>query len=173
MSEESSRPMRFYATYPFDIDAKKRLQIPSKWRPIAEVIGGKKMAIMEIEFMLTLTRVGQDGCACITAMPAEVFEQYAQKVVGLPLLDPNAEKLRRFLGSRSEPVMMDGAGRITLPTWMMDKVGILQKSASDKAAGKVVLQGEVDRFSIWSASKYEAYEKSLNQQDENEIEYSI
>lgn len=169
MSEESVNKMRFYATYPFEIDAKRRLQVPSKWRMPERVIGGQRVTVVSVDFMLMLTRVREDGYACITAMPAEVFEQYAQKVEGLPLLDPSSERLRRFLGSRSEPVTMDAAGRITLPSWMTDRVGIGTKSAEDPEGGRVILQGEVDRFSIWSKRKFDLIRVEDEKQDDKDI----
>ena len=146
VSEQQVKPMRFYTVYSFEVDSKRRVQVPAKWRPPVIQDGGRRMAAIEVEFMLTLTRVRGDSCACITAMPAEVFEAYAQKVDGLPLLDPAAERLRRFLGSRSEPVEMDASGRITLPKWMADKVGIGQKSEHEQNSTTVVLRGEVDRL---------------------------
>jgi division/cell wall cluster transcriptional repressor MraZ len=173
VSDQQTKPMRFYATYPFEIDSKRRVQMPSKWRPPVIQDGGRRMAAIEVEFMLTLTRVRGDSCACITAMPAEVFEAYAQKVDGLPLLDPAAERLRRFLGSRSEPVTMDSAGRITLPKWMADKVGIEQKTGADQNSTTVVLRGEVDRFSIWSKQKFDADEFENQKEDDQELENQI
>jgi division/cell wall cluster transcriptional repressor MraZ len=173
VSEQQVKPMRFYTVYSFEVDSKRRVQVPAKWRPPVIQDGGRRMAAIEVEFMLTLTRVRGDSCACITAMPAEVFEAYAQKVDGLPLLDPAAERLRRFLGSRSEPVEMDASGRITLPKWMADKVGIGQKSEHEQNSTTVVLRGEVDRFSIWSKQKFDADEIENQKEDDRELESQI
>lgn len=169
MSEESISKMRFYATYPFEIDVKRRVQVPSKWRLPERVIGGQRVAVASVDFMLMLTSVRGDKYACITAMPAVVFEQYARRVEGLPLLDPLSERLRQFLGSRSEPVSMDAAGRITLPSWMTDRVGIGTKNGEDSDAGKVMLRGEVDRFSIWCKRKFDVVEAENEKQDDSDL----
>ncbi|MBO4715587.1 MAG: hypothetical protein J5672_05760 [Verrucomicrobia bacterium] len=174
--ENTNRPVRFYSTSTQELDEKRRIQVPTKWRKIGEVPNivkkggqlvaeGTKEGVVQMEMVLTLIRASKEVSPCITAIPLSVFERYTQKIDALDLLDPVAEKLRRFIGTRSEQVTMDTQGRITIPSWMLERVGIEAKSGSGTVSNKVVLVGEVDRFSIWSKEAYDADEITNEQQD--------
>ena len=64
----------------------------------------------------------------------------------MPNSDSNKEVLKRFIGSGSEQVALDKAGRICLPESMAQAAGI-----KDQA----VLVGLLDRFEIWDPERYE------------------
>ena len=174
--ENTNKPVRFYSTSTQELDEKRRIQVPTKWRKIGEVPNivmrkgqpvaeGTKEGVVQMEMVLTLIRASKEGSPCITAIPLSVFERYTQKIDTFDLLDPVAEKLRRFIGTRSEQVTMDTQGRITIPSWMLERVGIEAKSGAGTVSNKVVLVGEVDRFSIWSKEAYDADEFTNEQQD--------
>ncbi len=174
--ENTNKPVRFYSTSTQELDEKRRIQVPTKWRKIGEVPNivmrkgqpvaeGTKEGVVQMEMVLTLIRASKEGSPCITAIPLSVFERYTQKIDTFDLLDPVAEKLRRFIGTRSEQVTMDTQGRITIPSWMLERVGIEAKSGAGTVSNKVVLVGEVDRFSIWSKESYDANEFTNEQQD--------
>lgn len=178
--ENTNKPVRFYSTSTQELDEKRRIQVPTKWRKIGEVPNivmrkgqpvaeGTKEGVVQMEMVLTLIRASKDNSACITAIPLSVFERYTQKIDTFDLLDPVAEKLRRFIGTRSEQVTMDTQGRITIPSWMLERVGIEAKSGAGTVSNKVVLVGEVDRFSIWSKEAYDADEFTNEQQDLTDI----
>ena len=59
--------------------------------------------------------------------------------------DPQAESLRRYLGTNSDDVFLDKGGRICLPEAMAKRVGI---------TGQAVLVGLLDRFQIWSPKNH-------------------
>ena len=174
--ENTNKPVRFYSTSTQELDEKRRIQVPTKWRKIGEVPNivmrkgqpvaeGTKEGVVQMEMVLTLIRASKEGSPCITAIPLSVFERYTQKIDTFDLLDPVAEKLRRFIGTRSEQVTMDTQGRITIPSWMLERVGIEAKSGAGTVSNKVVLVGEVDCFSIWSKESYDANEFTNEQQD--------
>ena len=178
--ENTNKPVRFYSTSTQELDEKRRIQVPTKWRKIGEVPNivmrkgqpvaeGTKEGVVQMEMVLTLIRASKEGSPCITAIPLSVFERYTQKIDTFDLLDPVAEKLRRFIGTRSEQVTMDTQGRITIPSWMLERVGIEAKSGAGTVSNKVVLVGEVDRFSIWSKEAYDADEFTNEQQDLTDI----
>ena len=178
--ENTNKPVRFYSTSTQELDEKRRIQVPTKWRKIGEVPNivmrkgqpvaeGTKEGVVQMEMVLTLIRASKEGSPCITAIPLSVFERYTQKIDTFDLLDPVAEKLRRFIGTRSEQVTMDTQGRITIPSWMLERVGIEAKSGAGTVSNKVVLVGEVDRFSIWSKESYDADEFTNEQQDLTDI----
>jgi MraZ protein len=64
----------------------------------------------------------------------------------MPNTDPNKVVLKRFIGSESEQVTIDKAGRICLPENMAAAAGI---------ADKAVLVGLLDRFEIWNPERYD------------------
>ena len=178
--ENTNKPVRFYSTSTQELDEKRRIQVPTKWRKIGEVPNivmrkgqpvaeGTKEGVVQMEMVLTLIRASKEGSPCITAIPLSVFERYTQKIDTFDLLDPVAEKLRRFIGTRSEQVTMDTQGRITIPSWMLERVGIEAKSGAGTVSNKVILVGEVDRFSIWSKESYDANEFTNEQQDLTDI----
>ena len=178
--ENTNKPVRFYSTSTQELDEKRRIQVPTNWRKLGDVPNivmrkgqpvaeGTKEGVVQMEMVLTLIRASKDNSACITAIPLSVFERYTQKIDTFDLLDPVAEKLRRFIGTRSEQVTMDTQGRITIPSWMLERVGIEAKSGAGTVSNKVVLVGEVDRFSIWSKEAYDADEFTNEQQDLTDI----
>ncbi|HSA11514.1 MAG TPA: division/cell wall cluster transcriptional repressor MraZ [Candidatus Paceibacterota bacterium] len=60
--------------------------------------------------------------------------------------DPNKVVLKRFIGSKSEQVTLDKAGRICLPEEMAKSAGIRDEA---------VLVGLLNRFEIWNPDRYE------------------
>jgi MraZ protein len=64
----------------------------------------------------------------------------------MPNEDPKKTVLKRFIGSESDQVTLDKAGRICLPDAMARQAGI-QSDA--------VLVGLLDRFEIWNPDRYE------------------
>jgi MraZ protein len=140
MPEESNSQLSqpcYNARYDNTVDEKRRVQIPSKWRTEGQA---------ESEFMLILWPSGAQKDACLMVLPPPVAQRLKEKVNALPFGDPQAEALRRFLGRKSDIVVCDKAGRITLPELMTKAVGI-EKQA--------VLIGMFDRFQIWNPKRYE------------------
>ena len=74
-----------------------------------------------------------------------------QEIDAMPNSDPNKSALKRFVGSGSEQVTLDKAGRICLPETMAKNAGV------DKEA---VLVGCLDRYEIWSPARYEGVKVS-------------
>lgn len=144
MSQSENSELVYYSSiYSHGIDEKRRIQIPSKWRPKNS----------EIQFTLILWPRGTEQNACLLVLPPEEWVQLVQKLKAMPFSDPKAEALRRLLGTKSDRVVLDKVGRICLPEAMTKAVGI-EKEA--------VLIGMVDRFEIWNPERY----KSAMQGDE-------
>ena len=131
----ASLPIFYHALYRHGVDEKRRVQIPSKWRPEAEGT-----------FTLVLLKKGQPN-RCILGLPPARMMAMAEKLSQMPLNDKSAEALRRLLGTYSDTVTTDKSGRICLPDWMAKEAGI------DKEA---VLVGMVDRFQIWNPERHQA-----------------
>jgi MraZ protein len=139
MSENESNSAFVYSSaYTHGVDEKRRLQIPAKWRPEDEVT-----------FTLITWKKPQQE-ACLLALPPDVMKTLMAKIAAMPFSDPRAETLRRVLGTKSDQVTCDKAGRICIPEQMAREAGI-EKQA--------VLVGMWDRFQIWNPDRYAATNK--------------
>lgn len=138
MSASASNETIYYnSLYRHGVDDKRRLQIPAKWRPADE----------GVQFTLVLWPPKGDTNLRLLVLPPTEWEALAQKLKNMSYGDPHAEALRRIVGTRSDRVALDKAGRICIPEILSKPAGI-----DDEA----VLLGLVDRFEIWNPARYEA-----------------
>lgn len=126
----------YHSQFRHGVDEKRRLQIPSKWRP------GRP----EAELTLILLPNGGQPDACLLVLPPSEMQALAQKIRSMPFAEEKTKALRRQLGSKSASVTLDKAGRICLPE-AMAKAAQIEKEA--------LLVGLVDRFEIWNPERYE------------------
>jgi len=133
---DNNEPITYLSLFTHGVDDKRRVQIPSKWRPSQP----------DVELTLILWPNGSEPDACLSVLPPVVMNALAQKIRSMPAADPKAAALRRLLGSKSASVTLDKVGRITLPEHMARTVGINEQA---------VLVGSVDRFEIWNPERYE------------------
>lgn len=126
----------FYtSSFRHGVDEKRRVQIPSKWRPSAP----------DVEFTLILWPNGNLPEANLLVLPPTEMKALYDKIRGMSSADPKAMALRRLIGSKSASVTLDKAGRICIPDSMAKAVGI---------ENEAVLVGLMDRFEIWSPERY-------------------
>jgi MraZ protein len=139
MSENATNEVIYYnSIYRHGIDEKRRVQIPSKWRPSQP----------DTEFTIIFWPKQKEG-ACLRVLPPEQMAKMKQDIDVLPNSDPQKTVLKRFIGSASIQVALDKAGRICIPEELAVKAEI-----KDQA----VLVGLLDRFEIWSPERYSAVE---------------
>src|SRR5262245_45854446 len=125
----------YNSLYRHGVDEKRRVQIPSKWRP----------AEAGVEVTLVLWPKAKEG-PCLRVLPPREMERLMRDIEAMPNTDPNKVVLKRFIGSESIQVALDKSGRICLPEAMANAAGI-----KDEA----VLVGLLDRFEIWNPHRYE------------------
>jgi MraZ protein len=136
MSDAVSVPKTVYnSCYRHGVDEKRRVQIPSKWRP--EDAG--------VELTLIFWPKHTAG-ACLRVLPPAEMAQLMAEIDAMPAGDDKKVFLKRFIGSESVQVALDKAGRICLPDELARKAEI-----KDEA----VLVGLLDRFEIWNPARYE------------------
>ena len=119
------------------VDDKRRIQIPSKWRPAEE----------GVEYALILWPHLEQPDSCLLVLPPQAYESLYRRVTEQPFGDPKAEALRRILGEKTESVQLDKAGRICIPENMAKPTGISNEG---------LMVGMFDRFQIWNPERYEA-----------------
>ena len=132
---EKLEPTYYNSLYRHGVDEKRRVQIPSKWRP----------AKAGIEFTLILWPKSVEG-PCLRVLPPQEMAELMRDIDAMPNEDPNKVVLKRFIGSESVQAALDKAGRICLPEEMAKAAGI-----EDEA----VLVGLLDRFEIWNPQRFE------------------
>jgi MraZ protein len=130
-----NQPVYYSSLFRHGVDEKRRLQIPAKWRPTSE----------DFQFTLILWPNGEIVGPCMLVLPPEQLLELVTKLKALPFADPQAQRLRRLLGTDSAQVTVDKAGRICLPEEMAAAAGITNEA---------VLTGLLDRFQIWSPERY-------------------
>lgn len=124
--------------YRHGVDDKRRVQIPAKWRP--EESG--------VEFTMIVWPKADQG-TCLRVLPPEEIAQLMIELDAMPSSDPKKVVLKRVIGSRSVQVTLDKAGRICLPDEMAKEAGI---------SDEVMLVGLLDRFEVWSPTRYQKVE---------------
>ena len=128
--------------YNYNLDPKKRLTIPPKFRSVLS-----KGAI--------LTR-GIDGCLFL--YPQKQWNELAEKLSKLPLSQVNARSLARVMIAGAMDVKLDSLGRILIPDYLKDYAKL------DK---KVVIAGLYDRIEIWNEENWQKYGATTGTQVEN------
>jgi len=124
----------FIGEYTYSIDEKKRLAIPTKFRPLL----GKKAVI---------TR-GLDQCLFL--FPVKEWGDLAKKLAQLPLSQADARGFARLMLTGAMEVSLDNLGRILIPDYLKT-YALLKK--------KVVIAGVYNRVEIWDEGKWQEYKK--------------
>ena len=125
--------------YTHNIDAKKRLSLPSKWR---EELGRK----------LVVTR-GLDNCLFV--YPLKEWEKITLKIGQLPLGQADTRGFNRFFLSGAVEVEVDTVGRILVPDFLKEFAGL---------NAKVVLAGIHDRVEMWDENRWITYKQKIESQ---------
>ncbi|HZL43960.1 MAG TPA: hypothetical protein VFD66_11865 [Verrucomicrobiae bacterium] len=141
MDTSERNPKTYYnSVYRHGVDDKRRVQIPSKWRP----------ARASIEFTLMLWPKSNEG-PCLRVLPPDQMAELMSDIDAMPNSDPNKVVLKRFIGSESVQVAVDKGGRICLPEAMAKAADIRDEA---------MLVGLLDRFEIWNPGRYERVRSS-------------
>ena len=125
----------YNSLYRHGLDPKRRRQVPSKWRSEK---GGDELTVV-------IWRQYNVG-ACLRVLPPAEWARLRQTISSLPTGDPHKAALRHLVGSDSEQVVLDSAGRLLLPERMAQAAGL---------DGEVVMIGLLDYFEVWNPDRYQ------------------
>lgn len=142
----------YKSLYKHGVDDKRRVQIPAKWRSNQDSV-----------YSVYVWRTDGQQFPCLLVLPPRTAEKLETKLEEMPFGDARAESLRRLLGSNSDDVSVDRAGRICIPENLAKKAGI---------NGEAILVGLFDRFQIWNPEFYEQIE-AVDQAQENQAKTMI
>lgn len=135
MSNSGSTTQVYNSTYRHGVDEKRRIQIPSMWRPSEP----------GIQLTLIVWPQRAEG-SCLRVLPPKEMSELMADLDAMSNDDGRKTILKRIIGSESTQVTLDKAGRICVPEEMATAAGI-----KDEA----VLVGMLDRFEIWNPALHE------------------
>lgn len=128
--------------YKHNLDAKRRLAIPSKFRK-------------KLEEGAVLTK-GLDGCLFI--FPLTNWTPFAEMLSGLSMAKQDTRAFARHFLSGAVEVNFDSLGRILIPE-NLAKYSDLKK--------KIVVAGLFSRLEIWSEEKWDNYRSALEKNSDS------
>jgi MraZ protein len=134
MSNSESATQIYNSTFRHGVDEKRRIQIPSMWRPVPGT-----------QFTMIVWPQRTEG-PCLRVLPPQEMAELMAALDAMPNDNPSKTVLKRIIGSQSAQVEPDKAWRICVPEEMARTAGL---------EGEAVLVGLLDRFEIWQPARYE------------------
>jgi MraZ protein len=126
----------FIGEYLHTIDEKGRLAIPYRFRKYL-----KEGAVVAKGLV--------DKCLCL--YPKEEWERLSAKLTSLPISDSKARAFARLMFSGAVEVSFDRQGRILLPNYLRQYVGLKTQA---------VIAGVYSRVEIWDQKAWEQYKEN-------------
>lgn len=117
------------------IDAKGRLNIPSRYRQILE---------QQDEAQLVITIDTEENSLLL--YPLSTWEQIEKKIESLPTFNKAVRRIQRLLIGHATEANIDGNGRLLLPSSLRDYAKITKQ---------VVLVGQGKKLELWDLSLWE------------------
>ncbi len=131
----------FSGEYRFNLDAKKRVNIPS---------GIRKMLPPESESTLIFTR-GFEGCVYVYSN--DEWKRLTRKLSSLDSFNVKVRDFIRLFVGPAYKTTMDNQGRVLLPE------NILNMAKVDK---EILLLGSLNKWEMWNPAIYENYMRQNN-----------
>jgi MraZ protein len=119
----------FLGTFDRPLDEKRRVQIPSEWRPVE----GMRFALIVWPEGERKTR--------LRVLPVSELKELMQVIDSWATDDEDRRLLKQHVGAASTFVTADKVGRICIPEPMAGEAGLRER---------VSLVGGVDKFEIWN-----------------------
>ncbi len=122
----------FIGEYQHNIDPKKRLALPSKFRK-------------DLGVKVVVTR-GLDKCLFV--YPWKTWKELAEKLGTLPMGESGTRSFVRLMLAGAVDVELDKQGRVLLPDYLKEYAEL------DKS---VVVAGLFNRLEVWNENKWQEY----------------
>ena len=127
----------FTGEYRHSVDGKGRLAVPARFRT-------------QLQTGAVVSRWLDD---CLAIHTKASWDALAEKVAALPITDPTARRFQRFVFAAAVEADLDGQGRVLLPAYLRDAVGLTTEA---------VIVGSRDHAEIWSPARWAAYGQALD-----------
>jgi len=132
--------MAFRGHYEYSLDAKKRLNIPPKFRP---ALAGGVVVSANLE-------------PCVDIWTPEAFDTFTSSfLANLNAVSLERAKLTRFFAGGSFDSELDGAGRVMLNSALLAHAGIEKE---------VVVVGVLDHLEVWDRARWLQGQAELSDQ---------
>lgn len=128
--------------YKHNLDLKKRLSIPSKFRK-------------ELGEGAVLTR-GLDNCLFV--FPSQFWKPFAEMLAGLSIAKKDTRSFSRLFLSGAVEVEFDSLGRILIPDVLKEYAGLSKT---------VVVAGIFNRLEIWDEKRWNVYKDKLEKDSDD------
>ncbi|HBB36425.1 MAG: cell division protein MraZ, MraZ protein [Candidatus Moranbacteria bacterium GW2011_GWC1_45_18] len=124
----------FIGEYSHNIDPKKRVAIPSKFR---EVFSGRAVVTRGLD-------------KCLFVYPMKTWEDLSSKLGSLPMGESGTRSFVRLMLAGAVDVDIDKLGRVLIPDYLKEYAGLKKE---------VVIAGLYNRLEIWDGEKWGKYKK--------------
>jgi MraZ protein len=131
----------FTGEYRHTVDEKGRMAVPVKFR--ARLDPG------------SMVSGWLDNCLAIHTKSG--WDELSDKIDALPVTDPLARRFQRFIFSNAIEVELDRQGRLLLPAYLRESVGL---------GANAVVVGSRDHAEIWAPEHWDEYRRTLQDPDE-------
>ena len=128
----------FRGQFVHSVDAKGRISLPARFRDV--LVADDKDA----RFVLTPALFDP----CLHLYPMRAWEEFEQKVAGLPSLDPNAVRFRRMYVSAAVECELDKTGRVLVPPHLRERAELDKSEALWAGMGRIL--------ELWSRARWDA-----------------
>jgi MraZ protein len=131
----------FTGEYRHSVDDKGRMAVPVKFR--ARLDPG------------SMVSAWIDDCLAIHTKSS--WDDLSAKVGALPITNPLARRFQRSIFGRSTEAEMDRQGRILLPAYLRELIGL---------GNEAVIVGSRDHAEIWAPERWDDYRRALDDPEE-------
>jgi MraZ protein len=133
----------FLGEFEHTVDERGRIAIPARFR-------------QDLTAGLVVTRGIE---ACLSAWPMDGWNDIAEKLSDLSVMQADARKIHRYLFSSATHCTLDRIGRILVPSFLRDYADLKDN---------VVIVGLLNRLEIWSRTRWEE-ERAGNERESADI----
>jgi MraZ protein len=131
----------FTGEYRHTVDEKGRMAVPMKVRVRLDA-GAMVSAWLD---------------SCLAIHTKTGWDDLSAKIAKLPLTNPTARLFERAIFGRAFELEMDRQGRILLPAYLRESVGL---------RGEAVVVGSRDHAEIWAPERWDDYRRALDDPQE-------
>ncbi len=131
----------FTGEYRHTVDDKGRIAVPAKFRV---QLGGGAVVSRWLD-------------ACLAIHTQQGWDDLSAKVAALPITDTASRRFQRFVFAGAAEVELDRQGRILLPAFLRDTIGL---------ANEAMVVGSRDHAEIWVPDTWASYGRELDDPQE-------
>jgi MraZ protein len=130
----------FTGEYRHSVDEKGRIAVPSRFR--AQLKSGAYVSRWLEQCLAIHTEAG--------------WADLSDRMAALPITDTNGRRFQRFVFSGASPAVPDGQGRVLIPAYLRETIGLTTDA---------VVVGTRDHVEIWAPDRWDDYRRALDDPD--------